>query len=303
MAWLEVSLTVTAELAEAVADTLARYAPGGVAIESTAISTPLDESRAAPAGPLTVRAYLPQDDQTEEKRARLAEALWHLGQLAAQSGMSLPEPAFRPVAESDWAEKWKENYRPLRVGRRLVVAPAWLAHEAGPGDLLVRLDPGMAFGTGTHPTTQLCLAALEAKLRSGDTVLDLGTGSGILAIAAAKLGAAWVLALDVDAEAVRAAGENVVTNGVGDVVRVEQGSLARGLEIGPWDLVICNILASVIVKLFADGLAQTVAPGGALILSGILEYQAEEVEQAAQGAGLSVAERNQSGEWVAMICA
>lgn len=302
MGWLEVSLTVSAELAEAVADVLARFAPGGVATEAASFSLlAADESLAAPAGPLTVRAYLPQDEQLEDKRARLAEALWHLGQLAAQSGLSLPEPEFRFVAESDWAETWKEHYRPLRVGRRLVVAPAWLAPEAAPGDVLVRLDPGMAFGTGTHPTTQLCLAALEDCLGPGQTVLDMGTGSGILAIAAAKLGAASVLALDTDPVAVNVARENVVANGVGEIVKVEAGSLARALEMGNWGLVICNILSSVIIELLDEGLAGAVAPGGTLVLSGILESQAGEIKQAAQKAGLKVMEQRQSGEWVAVI--
>jgi ribosomal protein L11 methyltransferase len=302
MPWLEVSLTVSGELAEAVSDVLARFAPGGVAAEVTSDALQAaNESLPATAGPLTVRAYLPQDDQLEDKRTRLAEALWHLGQLAAQSGLSVPEPEFRAVAESDWAEQWKQHYRPLRLGRRLWVSPAWVTPQVGPGEVLVQLDPGMAFGTGTHPTTQLCLAALEDYLQLGGAVLDLGTGSGILAIAAAKLGAASVLALDIDPEAVRVAGENVAANGVGEVVRVEHGSLAAALDIGHWPLVIANILSSVIIKLFDEGLARAVAPGGRLVLSGILAEQAEEVKQAAQRSGLRVTEQRQSGEWVALL--
>jgi ribosomal protein L11 methyltransferase len=302
MAWLEVSLTVTGEIAEAVADVLARFAPGGVAAESASPALlDVEEETAIPAGPIVVRAYLPQDGELEEKRARLAEALWHLGQLAAQSGLTVPEPDFRHVAESDWAEKWKEHYKPMRLGRRLVVAPAWAAYQAAPGDVVVRLDPGMAFGTGTHPTTQLCLAAIEDYLRPGGAVLDLGTGSGILAVAAAKLGAASVLALDIDPEAVRAAQENAALNGVGGAVRVELGSLSPALFTTPSSLVICNILSSIIVRLLGEGLAQAVAPGGVLILSGILESQAGEIKQAALKAGLSVAEQRQMGEWVAIV--
>jgi ribosomal protein L11 methyltransferase len=177
-----------------------------------------------------------------------------------------------------------------------------------PEEVVVRLDPGMAFGTGTHPTTQLCLAALERYVQPGASVLDLGTGSGILAIAAAKLGARPVLGLDIDAEAVRAARENVDANGVGDAVSVELGSLREVIDIGDlrfeirgWGLVVANILSSIIVRLLDEGLARVVAPGGPLILSGILETQAEEVEQAARQAGLLVSERTQLGDWVAVV--
>jgi ribosomal protein L11 methyltransferase len=315
LAWLEVSLTVSGELAEAAADVLARFAPGGVAVEAAGISLPqADESPARPdaggaaalfeagaAGPLTVRAYLPQDDQLEETRARLADALGHLAWLAAQSGLRLPGPGYRAVAEADWAEQWKEHYQPIRVGRRLVIVPAWLSPALAPADVPIRLDPGMAFGTGTHPTTQLCLAALEDLARPGEPVLDLGTGSGILAIAAAKLGARPVLALDIDAEAVRAARENVAANEVSDSVRVEQGTLSPSLFIVHCSLVICNILSSVIIRLLDEGLARAAAPGGRLILSGILDSQAAAVKQAAVKAGLSVDEQRQMGEWVAIL--
>lgn len=328
MSWLEVSLTVSGELAEAVADVLARFAPYGVAVESTTFR-PFDEDvettgSVVSAGPVIVRAYLPQDDQLEDKRSRLTDALWHLRQLAAHSGLSIPEPEFHTVAEADWAEKWKEHYRPIRVGRRLIVVPAWLNPELAPDDVPLRLDPGMAFGTGTHPTTQLCLAAIEDYLRPGDSVLDLGTGSGILAIAAAKLqtfhgasvqtlhGASVqtlhatslpgpILALDIDPEAVRVASENVEANGVAASVQVRLGSLSNALEFGNWELAIANILSSVIIKLLSEGLAQTVAPGGALILSGVLEAQAGEVESAVREAGMEVKERRQMGEWVGIV--
>lgn len=322
MPWLEVSLTVSGEVAEAVADALARFAPEGVVTESLAVPAfENGEGRAdLGGGPVAVRAYLPYDDRLEDKRARLEQDLWHLGQLAGHSGLSIPEPAYRNIAETDWAEKWKENFRPIRVGRRLVVVPAWLTPDLAPDEVALRLDPGMAFGTGTHPTTQLCLAALEDYLHPGEAVLDLGAGSGILSIAAAKLGASPVLARDIDPEAVRVAGENVAANGVGDVVRVELGSVseslptaerprcevervAHGLRPAPQrsGLVIANILSSVIIKLLREGLAQTVAPGGVLILSGILESQAKEVESAVRAAGMEVKERRQMGEWVAIV--
>jgi ribosomal protein L11 methyltransferase len=296
MNWLEVSLTVSGEAAEAVADVLGRYAPEGVAIESTQIvASPDDEGHAV--GPLRVRAYLTADDQLDSTRAQLEEALWHLGQL-----LPLPHPHYQPVAAADWSESWKANFRPIRVGRHLRIIPAWLDPHLEPDEVPIRLDPGLAFGTGTHPTTQLCLAAIERHLKPGEPMLDLGAGSGILAIAAAKLGADPIRALDIDAEAVRVARENAAANGVADRVRVEQGSLAEVLAVAySAPLVVVNILARVIAKLLTEGLAQTVAPGGLLIASGILDSQAYEVRAGLQTHGLKLVAQEHIEDWVALI--
>jgi ribosomal protein L11 methyltransferase len=302
MHWLEVTLTVGGEAAEAVADVLTRFAPEGVAIEATRLEHSLDTGEARSVGELLVRAYLPADEGLEARRAELEQALWHLGQL-----LPLPAPAYRPVAESDWAEAWKANFQPLRVGRRLMIVPAWLDPALSEGDIAIRLDPGMAFGTGTHPTTQLCLQAIERHLRPGQPVLDLGCGSGILSIAAARLGASAALALDIDPEAVRVAQENAALNGVAGEVRVAQGSLAEALSGdygGEWQgvpLVVANILARVIVKLLGEGLGRLVSPGGLLVVSGILDSQAFEVIAALKAAGLQIAAHERQEEWVALI--
>ena len=155
MAWLEVSLTVSGEAAEAVADLLTRFAPEGVALQAARIEQPPDSEQARPSDEVIVCAYLPVDAGLDDKRAQLEEGLWHLGQL-----LPLPSPTYRPVAETDWSQSWKANFQPLRVGRRLVIVPAWLNPPLNPADVAIRLDPGMAFGTGTHPTTQLCLQAI-----------------------------------------------------------------------------------------------------------------------------------------------
>lgn len=285
-------------MAEAAADVLTRFAPAGVAIESlateSAFSIQPDDAEGRPIGPLAVRAYLPANDRLEETRRRLEEALWHLGHIR-----TLPQPEYRAVAEADWAEAWKAHYRPIRVGRRLVILPAWREASPAPDAVPICLEPGMAFGTGTHPTTQLCLAALEDYLQPGDHALDLGTGSGILAIAAAKLGAASVLALDTDPQAVRAARQNVRVNGVEQAVRVERGSLASAM--GAYHLTVANILASVIVEMLGQGLAETLSPGGILIVSGLLEGQAPQVAEALQSAGLRRAGRRQMDDWVALL--
>jgi ribosomal protein L11 methyltransferase len=302
MHWLEVSLVVNGEAAEAVAEVLTRFAPEGVALEATRLESSPDSDQARPTGDVVVRAYLPVDGALDERRAELEQALWHLGQL-----LPLPAPAYRPIAEMNWAEAWKANFQPLRLGRRMMIVPAWLDPELEPGVVAIRLDPGMAFGTGTHPSTQLCLLAIERHLTPGAPVLDLGTGSGILAIAAARLGSGPVLALDVDPEAVRVANENVTANGVAGQVRVAAGSLAEVLsgEFGPeWrgvPLVVANILARTIVDLLAGGLAETVAPGGLLVVSGVLEAQAYEVIAALKMAGLVLAAQEQIDDWVALI--
>ena len=300
--WREVSLTVNGETAEAVADVLTRFAPDGVALEATRVEQSPDSETAQPAGEVVVRAYLPAGDDLEQRQAQLEEALWHLGQL-----LPLPAPAYRDVAEADWAEDWKVNYKPVRIGRRLMIVPAWLNPPLEPDDVDIRLDPGMAFGTGTHPSTQLCLKAIERHLTPGARMVDLGTGSGILAIAAVKLGSGPVLALDIAPEAVRVTRENAAANGVAGGIQVAQASLAELLRgnFGPeWlssPLVVANILASIIVPLLEQGLASIVAPGGLLVVSGILDTQAYRILGALETAGLTIAAQEQSEDWVAIL--
>jgi len=207
--------------------------------------------------------------------------------------------ASRHIAEADWAEAWKQHLRVLHIGRRIVVRPSWLTYTPDEGEVVVVLDPGMAFGTGLHPTTQMCLMALEEHLRPGMRLLDLGTGSGILAIAGAKLGAGSVLALDTDPQAVAVAAENVRHNGVADRVRVAEGSLAQVDD--RFDLVVVNILAVVIIEMLEQGLARRVAPGGRLILAGLIADQEPDVAEALRRAGLEPVERRQIDDWVGLV--
>jgi ribosomal protein L11 methyltransferase len=208
------------------------------------------------------------------------------------------------VREEDWAEAWKQHYHPLRLGRRLYVCPQWVTPaDQRPDDVLLVLDPGMAFGTGTHPTTQLCLIALEELLAEQPAldVLDLGCGSGILGIAALKLGAAHVLALDTDPLAVEATQQNAAHNGVSDRLTVQQGSLdVLRSTAHHFDLLLVNILAKVIIALCAEGLGEVLRAGGTGIFSGIIEEQADEVEAALRGAGLEPYRRRTLGDWVAI---
>ena len=286
MEWLEVSVAVENEVAEVVAEVLSRYAYRGVAIE------------AGPdgwnTGPVVVRAYLPVDDQLPANKRRVEEALWHLGQIRP-----VPAPVFHPVAEVDWVEAWKERLDVLRVGRRIVIRPSWRDYVPQPEDVVVQLDPGMAFGTGLHPTTQMCLVTLEDLTRPGATVLDLGTGSGILAIAAAKLGAGRVLAVDNDPVAVKAARSNVIANGVRGTVSVVGGSL-DGVP-GSYDLVVVNILARVIVEMVQEGLATRMTPRGRLIATGIIDNQEPDVVAVLERTGLILEERRQTDDWVCLV--
>jgi len=298
-AWIEVELIVEGELAEAVAEVLGRFVTGGVAIESTAVTASDDDTLGQAVGPLRVCGYLPVDDQLEEGRRRLEEALWYLGRIRP-----LPAPQFRTVQEQDWSQAWKQHYRPISIGERLVVVPAWL-ESPDPGRIAIRMDPGMAFGTGTHPTTQLCLELLETYL-PGDAaaVIDVGCGSGILAVGALKLGARAALGVDIDPEAVQAAQANAELNGVAERLQVKLGSVAEilgeGASLKRAPLVLANILAPVIVRLLDDGLANLLDPGGVLILSGILDEQAAEVEAALRAHGLVLLEQRQIADWVAL---
>ena len=298
MKWLEVSLTIDGELAEAVADLLARFASGGVALESYQIED--DDAEGHQIGPVSVRAYLPVDQHLQAQRQRLEEGLWHLGQI-----QSLPEPRYRLLPEEDWKNGWKEHHRSVQVGRRLIILPAWAQTPVG-DRLPVILNPDMAFGTGTHPTTRLCLAALEDYLRPGQRVIDLGCGSGILSIAAARLGASQVYAWDIDPQAVQVAHSNVSRNELSEIIQVKVGSLleilAEGTELTPTvDLLLANILASTLEEMIATGLSHVVTVGGILILSGILDLQVKSLLATSEMHSLQLIEILVEDDWRALV--
>ncbi len=257
--WLEVSLTTSGELAEAVAEVLGRYCPNGVVMERD-VKFYSDEDEGTPEGPVRISAYLPVDDELEEKRTRLEQSLWHLGQIQA-----LPEPKFKFIEDEDWMAAWKKNYQPIEVGRGLLILPAWI-EQTDMTRTAIKIDPAMAFGTGTHPTTQLCLALMEGRVKKGEAVIDVGCGSGILSIGALKLGASHALGVDIDPHSTRATISNAILNGVDDDMEVGLGSveeIRKGLySIKEAPLVLANILAPVINRLFDAGLADLVEPGG-----------------------------------------
>jgi ribosomal protein L11 methyltransferase len=311
MNWLEVSLTVNGELAEAVADVLARFAYSGVMMEQGVKYTD-EEDAGTPTGPITVRAYLEMDAQIEETRQKLEESLYYLGRI-----QPLPAAAYKQIADQNWMEAWKQHYRPILIGDRLVVIPAWM-DSPDPNRIPIKIDPGMAFGTGTHPTTQLCLELMEKYFDHRPptidhpssivdrplSVIDVGCGSGILSIAALKLGATSALGVDIDETSIVNARQNADMNQVGQELILGVGSVQEILEgkfpFHQAPLVVANILAPVIGRLFDAGLAELVEQDGALILSGILQEQAQNVINAAHAKGLGVRERRQIGDWVAL---
>ena len=247
---------------------------------------------------LTVTAYFPV---TEEGEPAVAELRRGLAAIRSLGLGPVDEPVLGLVDEEDWANAWKAYFHPFRVGRRLVVVPSWEDYEARPDDIRLDLDPGMAFGTGTHPTTSLCLEALEEAVRPGDRVLDVGCGSGILAIAAARLGAEPVMAMDIDPVAVQVAGENVARNGVSGSVRLARGELAAVVPPGEprWDIVVSNIIADVIIAL-VDDVRERLRPGGLWLAGGIIEERLAQVEEAMRRGGFQVEGRHLKGGWAVL---
>jgi ribosomal protein L11 methyltransferase len=294
--WLEVSLTADGEIAEAAADVLARYAPAGLTLE------PRENDSTDPSDceQVTVRAFLPMDEELEERRTRIEEGLWHLSQIKP-----FPSPTFRVVEEENWAESWKARYRPIPVGERILIQPSWLEPPETPR-AIIYIEPGMAFGSGAHPSTRLSLLAIEEHLMPGHTAIDLGCGTGILSIAAAKLGATRVYALDIDPSAVKAAQENVAHNHVEDIVWVGSGSMPQlhdlkdQYDLSP-DIVVANILAPVLEELIKTGLSKVIQPAGKLILSGILDEQASHLMQCAEDHGLQLLQVFRESDWQALV--
>lgn len=317
--WLELSVAVDQEAAESVTELLARYGHGGgVVIEAAWKPTPESDGWVGAPGittdapppayttdptlPVTLRTYIPLNETTEETRQRIEQGLWHLGQLRPVGTLQV-----RVLAEEDWANAWKQHYQIQHIGQHTVIVPSWLDYTPQPGDVVLHLDPGMAFGTGLHPTTQLCLRLLEQHTRPGQRLLDVGCGSGILALAAAQMGASPIVAVDNDPVAVDVARENVQRqrdHGKACAVQVLLGSL--GIEpcppelAGPFDMVVANIIADVLIAL-AHHLAAALSPDGLLISSGIIHEREEEVALMLAAAGLHLRERHREGDWVALV--
>ncbi|WP_400164095.1 50S ribosomal protein L11 methyltransferase [Brevibacillus sp. TJ4] len=309
MNWSEISIHTTAEATEAVSSLLYELGANGVVIEDPEVlhrqwDTPFGEIYQLspddfPDEGVFVKAYLPADsseliDVVEELKEQLAEL--------TTFGLDIGKAtiAVNDVREDEWAHAWKKYYKPIHVTDRMTIKPVWEAYELRSEDeIIIEMDPGMAFGTGTHPTTILCLQSLEKYLQPGDRVYDVGTGTAILSIAAVKLGASHVLAMDLDEVAVRSAQANTELNGVAEQITVRQNNLLDGIE-EQVEVVVANILAEVILR-FTDDVFRVLKPGGVFIASGIIEARAEDVKQAIVASGMEIVEMISIDDWVAIV--
>ena len=301
MRWLELTVEAHPEAIESVSELLSQYAPGGVAIEEPIeLIDEGQEYRVLKGQPVKVHGYLPVDGTEDDARQRIAEGLWHLSSLGAHF---VSELQTRIVNEEDWANAWKDYFHVTHIGQRLVIRPSWREYAPRQGEVVLELDPGMAFGTGLHPTTRMCLEQVEQSTQPGMRVIDVGTGSGILALAAAKLGAQSVYCIDNSSVAVESATANAAVNGLSERIQVVLGVLDEAEAermAGQFDLVLANIIARVIGSI-APQVARVMASGALLIASGIIEERRHEAEQPLLDAGLKLVERVMIDDWVTLV--
>lgn len=312
MRWHEISVLTTEEAADVIAYHFQEQGAGGVAIEESGslnkrrdttfgqwYDKPLNR---IPEGQAVVKGYFPEHMDHEAVLRALKQALDELPEFGFQTGPG--KWMVRLADEEEWANAWKEYYKPVRISPRMVVKPVWEPYQAEPGEIIIEIDPGMAFGTGTHESTALCLRMLERFIRPGDSMIDVGTGSGILAIAAAKLGASRVLALDLDPVAVTSASHNVALNGLEAVVEVRRSDLLEVIKTGQTDgvpvrVVAANILAEIILT-FLDDVYRVLEPGGIYLASGIIAQKEEAVAEGLKKAGFDLIGRDELNDWTAL---
>ena len=298
-AWEQVSIEVELRLAELLAELLGEVLPGGVVLEKNygdLFPHELDQFK----GPVRLYGYFPAEVRGEIQK-RISIILHKTEQRSL-----IKKVEYAPLENRNWATAWQERYHPIPVGKSLIVLPTWLKNPF-PDRIPIRIDPGMAFGSGTHPTTQLCLALLERSLMESlpGEMIDVGCGSGILAIGAVKLGVQKVLGVDIDPDAVRISNENALVNAVSRSVNFREGSVKELLEqerqsMGA-SLVVANIIAPVLKDLFKEGLGDLVRPGGRIILSGILKEQLRGILLCLEEHGLILTEQQEQGDWVGLI--
>lgn len=299
MRWLELSVEADVEAVEAVSEILGRVADGTAVQPTRLIRDPGDElsARADPSAPFIVTAHVAPDGDNGALIEETERALWHLQAFGLRPVGAL---RVRHVDDADWTDAWKEHYVPQRIGR-VAIVPSWAADEPQDGEVAITLDPGMAFGTGLHPTTRGCLELLQEVAPMPARVLDVGCGSGILSLAALRLGAERVVAVDTDPLAIDATRANAERNGLADRLEARAGGLDP-VAAERFPLVLANLVAAVLVEL-APRLAAHLEPGGTLIAGGIIETRADEVIAAMEAVGLRVIQRRDESEWVSLALA
>lgn len=305
MQWIEVNVAVTHEAVEAVADIMTSVGAMGVAIEDPQLINDLRNSgtwelcdipEQENTEIVTVSAYYADDEKLQGRLAAIEEQLTLVEERIGKYRFG--NTRFRTVNEQDWANEWKQYFHVTHVGKSLVIKPSWEEYAPADGEHVIEIDPGMAFGTGTHHTTNMCMERLEKVLPAGATVFDVGTGSGILAIAAALLGAKEVKAVDIDGVAVRVARENVADNHLSDKIDVKEGDLLHGTD-GKADVIIANIIADIIIMLLKD-IPVKLKDDGIFLASGIIEERVADIEAEAKANGLEVVNIDHRGGWVVM---
>lgn len=305
MQWIEVNIQVTHEAVEAVADILTAAGTSGVAIEDPQLINNLRNSgtwelcdipEQQNTEIVTVSAYYADDDKFQGRLRKIEEELAAVEERIGK--FRFGNIRFRSLSEKDWANEWKQYFHVTHVGESLVIKPSWEEYTPKAGEHVIRIDPGMAFGTGTHHTTNMCMARLEKVMHKDAEVFDVGTGSGILAIAAALLGAKSVKAVDIDAVAVRVARENIAANGLEDKIDAREGDLLHGTE-GKADVIIANIIADIIIMLLKD-IPGKLKDNGVFLVSGIISDRRADVEAAAAEVGMQVDHVDEKGGWVVM---
>lgn len=345
MKYHELTIYTTEEAVEMISNFLHEQGAGGVSIEESGslerrrdlsfgqwYELPLND---IPEGNVLIKGYFSEEEDMDAHVAAVRPRIEELREYEIDPGQY--EISVFTVDENDWATAWKQYFKPIRVTERLTIKPTWEEYEPSEGELVLEIDPGMAFGTGTHPTTSLCLRALESTIREGDEVIDVGTGSGILAIGAVKVGAGRVLAVDLDPVAVSSAIENASLNGLEDRIQVLQSDLLGVLKISsgeasswtdnanpveakvraelaaravnepllvsvPCDVIVANILAEIIL-LFLDDVYAALKPGGTYIASGIYENKEETVASALLASGFEIVDRVREDKWIAFVAA
>jgi ribosomal protein L11 methyltransferase len=295
--WLELTVEVDAEAVEAVSEIFGRLGRGAAVRPTRLIRDPANELsvREDPTAPYEVTFHLPDDAAAAAALDTTERALWHLQAFGLRP---VGELRVRSVDDADWVEAWRAGFAPQRIGR-VVIVPSWLEEPIGANEVELRLDPGMAFGTGLHPTTRGCLTLLQRTGPMPPRVLDVGSGSGVLALAALRLGAGSADCLDTDPVAVETTLANAAANGLGERIAARAGSLPDAPEADPYPLVLANLVAAVLVDR-AEALAAHAAAAGQLVASGIIEERASEVSGALQDAGFTLGERLDDGEWVSL---
>lgn len=302
MNWIEISVLTSHEATEAIANLFHEVGAGGVVIEDPLLINNLrknaswelcDIPEPDDIDTVTVQAYLPNDKNFTAKMEEIENGLAIIeGRLV---GCRRANTFIRQVADEDWANSWKQYFFVSKIGENIVIKPTWQEHTASENEIIIEIDPGMAFGTGTHHTTSLCIKVLENIVPAGCTIFDLGTGSGILSIVAAKLGAGKILAVDIDSVAVKVAKENVLLNKVENIVAVQEGDLLTGIK-GNADIIVANIIADIIIKL-CPHIPARLNPDGLFLASGIIMERLQEVLDAAAKVGLNATKVTEQCGW------